>query len=117
MEYFPFLVILIIGVCIFLYRKNQTELLRKYGIRTKGIIIFNEEDNESSFFKLGGNFNKPTIQFFTKEGKEIIGTPLIGFTSQKEIVTQTEVLIIYDQENPEKFCIDLGLLQYWLCSH
>ncbi len=108
MLYLPFIVIIVIGICIYLYRKHQVELLEKYGISAKGVILENAETNGKDFYRLGGNFNTPTIQFSTKQGKVIVGKPIIGFTSQSEIISQTEVNIIYDPENPENFCIDLS---------
>jgi len=107
MVFAPFIIIIVFGLYFYFSRKSQTEALKRDGIETKGIIIRNNENGGREYYRLGGNFNTPTIQFVTNEGKEIIGEPLVGFTTQYEIVIPSEIDIIYDPQNPENFCVNL----------
>lgn len=89
-----------------LLKKRSSIQLKKTGIKTVGVIVGNTgtDGSENSFYQLGGNINNPTIRFFTKTGLEIIGTPVIGFISQHQIFINEEIEVIYDPENPQRFC-------------
>jgi hypothetical protein len=87
------------------YRYN---FLKKTGIKVSGVIIANKEhqsmDNDS--YRLGGNINSPTVKFRTQNGSEIIGSPVIGFVTQYEVIPPLKCIVFYDQRDPDKFCVD-----------
>jgi hypothetical protein len=56
--------------------------------------------------RLGGNISTPTIQYFTVEGQEMIGQPVVGFISQQEIVVGNSIDIIYETDDPKRFTVD-----------
>ena len=102
------LLLFVAFVAIYLLTDKKTEIrsIRIEGIRVEGTIIENHDGPGNAPFRLGGNLNGPTIQFFTLDGHEVIGQPLIGFISQDEVAVPSSVYIIYSRKNPEKFCID-----------
>jgi hypothetical protein len=102
MLYFVLVVVVVIG--IYYYREKAKELtLKKNGIKVEGIIIDNVESSPNSRFRLGGNINNPTVKFFTEDGDEIVGRPIVGFISQYQVVVPSQITVIYDRKNPQKF--------------
>jgi hypothetical protein len=101
-----FLFVLAIGLYTYLNQKTKTNSIKQNGIRTVGTIIQNKE-TQNRLDQLGGNINEPTIKFITKDGQEIIGKPVVGFTSQHEVMVPGKVSIIYDSKNPQKFFLDM----------
>jgi hypothetical protein len=99
-------ILLILALVIyFVLESAERDSLKQYGITVVGIIIENEERGADSMYRLGGNVNYPTIQFKTVEGKKVIGQPMLGFTSQHEVVVPSYISIIYDPESPYKFMV------------
>lgn len=85
------------------YRKQAN--LRKHGIKVAGTIIRNKESSPNSKYRLGGNINYPTIKFVAVDGVEVIGKPIIGFTSQHEVVVPSQVFVVYEKSDPRKVCV------------
>jgi hypothetical protein len=85
--------------------KGKVRKIKRNGVRTLGVIVFSEESNSNSMFRLGGNINNPVIKFITEDGREIIGKPISGFISQHEVFVMDKITIIYDRKNPNKFCV------------
>jgi hypothetical protein len=85
--------------------KDKIRKVKRNGVRVIGVIVYNEESNSNSMYRLGGNINTPIIKFVTEEGFEVTGKPIIGFISQHEISMMDKISIIYDRHNPEKFCV------------
>lgn len=77
------------------------------GTRVKAILVECGEKPAKSIDKFAGRIYLPTISFFTLEGKPIVGTPMIGFKSFKELVAPMEVEVIYDPKDPAKFCVEI----------
>jgi len=100
-----FLFVTAIGLYSYFSQKNQIASVKRNGVRAVGTIIKNEDRQHRR--QLGGNINSPTIRFITKEGKEIIGQPVIGFVTQYEVAVPSQVHVIYDSTNPEMFCLDM----------
>ena len=100
--------IILAAIGFYLSQKRQISLIKRNGVRVIGTVIKNKEFKSDDFYRLGGNLNDPTVRFITKDGGEIIGKPILGFTSQKEILTPFSVYIIYDSRNPQRFYIDAG---------
>lgn len=106
MEYV--LIFIVISVCIISYYFTNDKIaeLKRDGIRTMATIIENHETNPKSMYRLGGNINTPTVRFFTTDGREIIGKPVLGFITQFEVTVPMHIDIIYDPADPDIFCID-----------
>jgi hypothetical protein len=108
MLYIPFIIILFLGGYLLFNERLQIQAIKRNGVKTVGTIIDNGGSNgNSSFYRLGGNVNSPTIQFTTQDGKQVTGKPAIGFVSQFEIPVPSEINIIYSSKNPELFCVDI----------
>jgi hypothetical protein len=88
--------------------QSEIRKVKRNGISANGIIIENRESRSKSIYRLGGNINYPTIKFLTVDGKEIIGEPIAGFISQQQVVVQSNIHLMYDLDNPERFCIISG---------
>src|SRR5215204_4412446 len=100
-----FLFVLALGLYTYFNQKKTIGSIKKNGVRVVGTIIQNNDRHGN--YQLGGNINSPTIRFVTEEGKEIIGKPVVGFTSQYEVAVPSHVNIIYDSRNPKQFYLDL----------
>lgn len=107
MLYIFYAVIILLIAYFLLSQKTTINSIKRNGIKTVGTIIENSEKQGSSY-QLGGNINNPTVRFITNEGKEIIGNPVVGFISQKEVVVPSTINIVYDSKNPNKFYLDIG---------
>jgi|GEM_PF-2858659 len=73
-----------------------------------GIVIYNDELSENSFYRLGAGIYYPTVSFTTLEGIEIIGKPIIGFTSQEDLPPIYNVYVFYNPRKPKEFYIELS---------
>lgn len=87
--------------------KRKHNRLKKNGTKVYGTIISNLEYNDGglNFYQLGGNINTPIVKFLTQDGKEITGSPVLGFITQHEVTPPIQVIVFYDTKQPEKFCI------------
>lgn len=95
--------------CFFIGRiTRQVEIypIKKKWDKAVGIIASNHEGSSNSRYRLGGNINTPVLKFITKDGREIFGSPVIGFITQYEIIPLVSVNVFYDPRQPEIFCID-----------
>lgn len=101
-----FLFVLVIGLYTYFNQKTKIDSIKKNGVRVMGTIIQNEE-TQGRRRQLGGNINDPTVTFITKDGLEIVGKPVVGFTSQHEVIVPSRVYIIYDSKEPQKFFLDM----------
>jgi hypothetical protein len=103
-------VLLFIAGLLYMSLKERAKdmLLKKKGARVSGIIIENKEEMANSNWRLGGNINQPTVKFITRDGREIIGTPIRGFVTQHEVVLPIWVTVFYDPKDPQKFTIDFN---------
>ncbi len=113
MEYIVLAAIaILIGASIgyLLYRKRIARKIILNGIRVKGIMVAAREKPALSADKLAGRIYLPTITFFTTDGKTIIGTPVLGFKSFKEVITPMNVEVIYDPNNPKMFCVEITVI-------
>jgi hypothetical protein len=108
MLYFVLVIVLMIGLYTWWENKKQEDI-KKRGVRVCGIIVENDESSPDSRFRLGGNINTPTVKFYTESGAEIIGKPIVGFISQREVVVPSSVYLFYDKQNPNRFCLDMSL--------
>ena len=108
MVYLPFLFIIVVAFIFYMYKSDQIAAIKRDGVRVAGTIIHNSDGAPNSQFRLGGNINNATITFFTKEGKEITGSPVNAFITQYEVIVPSEVYIIYDTKNPERFFVESG---------
>ena len=88
--------------------KLKYNRLKKSGIKVPGTIIANKEKRsvDNDMYRMGGNINNPTVRFSTPAGTEVIGTPVIGFVTQNEVHPPINVMVYYDANRPETFCID-----------
>ena len=89
------------------FSKQGHRNLEKNGIRVHGVVIKNSEYNPRDSNRLGGNINEPLVRFYTENGEEIIGQPIIGFISQTQIDPPYDVYVIYDKKDPKRFLLDL----------
>lgn len=103
-----YLIILVIVVFLLTGLSGRLKYIRlkRNGIKTVGIIVSNHEGSSNSKYRLGGNINTPVVKFITKDGREIFGSPVIGFITQYEIIPLVSVNVFYDPRQPEIFCID-----------
>jgi hypothetical protein len=92
------------------YQRKVSGRIRKYGIKTQGVIIKNYESTEKRMPNvggtLGGNINYPVIRFTIEDGSEITGEPFTGFISQHEVQVPSYINIIYNGKQPAEFIID-----------
>lgn len=107
MPYFLLMLGILIGIYWWWENRKQRDL-KKHGIRVLGTIVENRESSPNSKYRLGGNINNPTIKFLTESGEEIIGRPITGFISQKEVSVPSNVYIFYDRRNPNKFYLEMS---------
>jgi hypothetical protein len=105
MGYLFFIIAFLLIVYAF-YERNKLSKIKKKGIKLTGVILSNYETNANDSMRLGGNINTPTIQYFTVEGQEMIGQPVVGFISQQEIVEGNSIDIICDPDDPKRFTVD-----------
>jgi hypothetical protein len=107
---FYLLVLVFIAWLLWLSLKERSKdiWLKKNGVRVSGIIIENKEEMAESYWRLGGNINQPTVKFITRDGREIIGTPILGFITQHEVAPPIWVTVFYDPNHPEKFTVDFN---------
>lgn len=105
MIYIFIALIVVVAIYFVLYQRLRIKRIKRNGIRVVGTIIQNMEP-QGSRFQLGGNINSPTVSYFTTEGQEIIGRPVVGFVTQHEVVVPSQVHIIYNSKNPEQFYLD-----------
>jgi hypothetical protein len=83
--------------------------LKRRGIKVSGTVIANSDKSPSrEVYRLGGNINQPTVKFVTQGGHEIIGSPVLGFVTQHEVITPLRVTVFYDAKKPKRFCIDFN---------
>jgi hypothetical protein len=98
---------ILLGVWVGFKDRIKYNLLKRRGVKVAGIIISNSDGGGSERFRLGGNINHPTVKFVTKEGQAIIGSPVLGFITQYEVITPLRVIVFYDVKQPGRFCIEL----------
>ncbi len=110
MESFLFVLVLVVLVLAALVEKSEISRFKKRGIKVCGVIIENKElaGGQNDGNRLGGNINTPTVLFHTLEGLKIIGEPVEGFVTQHEVVPPVKVHVIYDKDDPRRFCIDFS---------
>jgi len=104
MSYIPLIAVIIFGIYYYI-DKNKELTIKRSGIKVPGVIIDIKGSSGYYFSRLGGNINTPIIRFFTENGEEVVGKPIIGFISQREFQVPTHVIVIYDRKDPNKFCI------------
>jgi hypothetical protein len=106
--YLLFIPFILIAIYYYLDQDNEIQRIKRNGVSVVGTIIHNKESGAKSMYRLGGNINDPTIKFFTEDGEEIIGNPIVGFISQQEVAVPSNVNVIYDRKDPKRFCIDIS---------
>lgn len=98
----------LIGIYTYLDQKKDIKTIKRNGIKATGVIIENREAGADSGRRLGGNINEPVVRFTTNDGRVITGKPVVGFTSQYEVVVPHVVNVVYNASNPNEFYIDFG---------
>jgi hypothetical protein len=79
--------------------------LKKNGTKVVGTVLRSNDGPSNRRERLGGNINRPIVQFITSEGQEIIGRPVMGFVTQFDLAVPCEVYVIYDPGKPKRFCV------------
>jgi hypothetical protein len=105
------LIFFVIVGCLYLgwTDKRKHIRLKRNGTKVYGTIISNREfvSGKVDFYRLGGNINTPTVKFMTQDGREIIGTPVLGFITQHEVIPPIQVIVFYNPKQPDEFCIKI----------
>ena len=91
-------------ILVFVYARKR---LFKYGEKAKGIILDWEEVRfGSSYTDELQSLSKPIVSFTTKDGRNVTGTPVAGFSDSEEPVN-IYVTVYYDPAKPTVFAVKM----------
>lgn len=105
MAWIPFFLAIFLSIYFSRKGKSEIDAIKREGLSADGIIIQNTEVSPRKLYRLGGNINRPVIQFRTQDGQEIIGQSVNGLITQYEVVVPSMVGIMYRPEDPKIFYI------------